>query len=286
MNLHRLRFKMRFWRRVISVMLMAFFCAMPPGCSKDKKKICVAGSTTILPFMKRVSEHYAEQGDLDLQVSSGGSLTGINSLISGQCDIAMCSSPIPDRLRADARSKGIHIKGFPFAYDMIVPIVHPSNPITNLSTDQLRKIFTGAIESWSGVGGISAPIEVVTRSASSGTAAVWKKVILASSEPKKGCFVENSNSGVLAYVAEHPNAIGYVSFAILNHEVKTLSINGIQPTVKNAKQNKYPILRKLHLYVNEDKFPYEIKSLVVFVLSAQGQELVSRCNFIPRDALK
>ncbi|MDZ7696083.1 MAG: phosphate ABC transporter substrate-binding protein [Deltaproteobacteria bacterium] len=263
-----------------------FLCVTPSGCSKDKQEIRVAGSTTIRPFMKRVSDYYAEKGDLDIRITSGGSMKGIVSLIAGQCDIAMCSSPIPDRLRIDARSKGINIKSFAFAHDMIVPIVHPSNPINNLTLGQLRDIYTGAIESWSGLGGRPDFIETVTRSSSSGTAEVWKNVILPSNALKIGGVVESSNSGVLAYVAEHPDAIGYVSFAILNHEVKPLSINGVPPTVNSAKQGKYPILRPLYLYVDEDNLSYDVKSLIVFVLSARGQQVVSQCGLIPRDALK
>lgn len=264
----------------------AFLCVAPSGCSKDKQEIRIAGSTTIRPFMKRVSDYYAEKGDVDIRITSGGSMKGAASLIAAQCDIAMCSSPIPDRLRIDAQSKGINIKSFAFAHDMIVPIVHPSNPINTLTLDQLRDIYTGTIESWSEVGGNPDFIETVTRSSSSGTAEVWKKVILTSNALKTGGVVEGSNSGVLAYVAEHPNAIGYVSFAILNHEVKPLSINGVPPTVHNAKKGKYPILRPLYLYVNEDNLSYDVKSLIVFVLSDRGQQIVSQCGLIPRDALK
>ncbi len=275
-----------FSKKLLPGILALILCGAPSGCFKDKQDIRIAGSTTILPFMNRVSEEYAEQTDTDIQITSGGSLKGIESLISGRCDIAMCSWPISARLRTDAQSKGTRIKGFPFAHDMIVPIVHPSNPITHLTLDQLRGIYTGVVQSWAEVGGNPASIEVVIRSSSSGTAEVWKQVISTSNALKTGGVVESSNSGVLAYVAEHPNAIGYVSFAILNHEVKPLSINGAPPTVNSAKQGKYPILRQLYLYVDEDNLSYDVKSLIVFVLSARGQQIVSQCGLIPRDALK
>ncbi len=198
----------------------------------------------------------------------------------------MCSSLIPDKLLTDAASKGIQIKGFPFAFDMIVPIVHPSNPINHLSMEQLRSIYAGKIDSWTAVGGRTAPIDLVVRASTSGTGEVWKRIVLRSSRLKEGRIVQNSNSGVLAYVAEHPDAIGYVSFAILNHEVKPLSVNNVAPTTNNAIQNKYPIVRQLSLYVVEKNLSQFLKSLLVFVLGSKGREIAKESGFIPRDALK
>lgn len=236
--------------------------------------------------MIRVSNLYSGKGKAEIQVSSGGSMKGIEALIDGKCNMAMSSSPIPAGMLADAASKGIQIKGFSFANDMIVPIVHPSNPVNNLSLEQLGRIYTGNIKSWAAVGGQPALIDVITRAASSGTGEVWKQVVLRSSKPKKDCVVQNSNSGALAYVAEHPQAIGYVSFAILNHEVKAVSINGVAPTVENAKQGRYPISRQLYLYVDEKAFSYHVKSFIVFILSGKGQQIVKKSGFIPQDALK
>jgi len=87
-------------------------------------------------------------------------------------------------------------------------------------------------------------------------------------------------------VAEHPQAIGYVSLAIVNHEVKALSVDGITPSVDSARTKKYPISRQLYLYLDEKTLSYSVKSLIVFVLSDQGQQIVTRSGFIPQDALK
>jgi len=278
---------MHLFKITMSSILMVFLCFVPSGCSKkEETTIRIAGSTTILPFMTKVSDLYSEKGDAEILVSSGGSMKGIEALIDGKCDIAMFSSPIPAQMLAHARFKGIHIKGFFFANDMIVPIVHPSNSVNNLSLDQLGRIYAGNIKSWAAVGGQPALIDVATRAASSGTGEVWNRVVLRSSQLKKHCVVQNSNSGVLAYVAEHPDAIGYVSFAILNHEVKSLSVDGVAPTVENAKQGKYPISRQLYLYVDEKALSYHVKSLIVFTLSGKGQQIVKESGFIPQDALK
>lgn len=257
------------------------------GCTpKEHPKMAIAGSTTILPFMNRISALYEAENKVEIQTSAGGSLTGIKTLIAGKCDLAMCSSPIGATLRTDARTNGVKLKEISFAYDMIVPIVHPSNPVHNLSLDQLTRIYTGSIPSWAMVGGKPESIEVVTRGPLSGTRRVWNRRILKAKNLKKEAIGQESNSGVLAYVAEHPNAIGYVSYAILNHEVKPLSINDTAPTVQNAKNRRYPIVRPLYLYVNENALSYDLKSLIVFILSPKGQAIVKESGFIPQDALK
>ena len=236
--------------------------------------------------MTKVSELYFGKGNAEINIEPGGSKKGIEVLLSGKCDMAMCSAPISAEMLAHAEAKGIQIKGFSFASDMIVPIVHPSNPINNLSLRQLGKIYQGAIESWPIVGGRGLFIDVVARTASSGTGEVWKRVVLGPNRLKTGGIVRNSNSGVLAYVAEHPEAVGYISFSILNYEVKPLSINGVSPTVENAKQRNYPISRQLYLYVDQKALSHRLKSLIVFILSEKGQQLAKESGFIPRDLLK
>ncbi|MFP4088567.1 MAG: PstS family phosphate ABC transporter substrate-binding protein [Desulfobacteraceae bacterium] len=267
--------------------LMVFAGLGLVGCTpKEHPEMAIAGSTTILPLMNRISALYEAENTVEIRTSAGGSLTGIKTLIAGKCDLAMCSSPIGAPLRADAQANGVTLKEISFAYDMIVPIVHPSNPIQNLSLEQLGEIYAETVESWAAVGGRPAKIEVVTRGPSSGTRRVWGQRVLKADDLKKGCILQDSNSGVLAYVAEHPHAIGYVSFAILNHEVKALSVNQVAPSIRNAKHRKYPIVRPLYLYVNENTLSYDVKSLIVFVLSVKGQRIVERSGFIPRDALK
>jgi len=274
-------------RSAISHILITLLCVSTWGCAKkEPSKIRIAGSTTIVPFMMRVAKHYSGKGDIEIQVNSCGSLKGVEALLNGTCDVAMCSSPIPAGMLANAASKGMQIKGFPFAHDLIVPIVHPSNPVNSLSLDQLAGIYQGTVDSWAAVGGRPGKIDVVDRAPSSGTREVWNQAVLKSAKCREDRSVEDSNSGVLAYVAEHPEAIGYVSLAIVNHEIKVLSVGDVAPTMDAAKTRKYPVSRQLYLYVDEKTLSYPVKSLIVFVLSDKGQQLVTQSGFIPQDALK
>ena len=277
---------MYFTKSIILTVLIFFVSWMLPGCtSQAPPEIRIAGSTTILPFMIKASDAYSQKVNATIQISGGGSMKGIRELIDGKCSIALSSSPIPAELLTQAETKGIRIKGFPFAEDVIVPIVHPANPIHNLDLAQLRGIYTGSIQFWNAVGGNSKPIEVVTRGKSSGTGEVWKRVVMKSKGVKPGAVSQNSNSGVIAYVAEHSEAIGYISHALLNHEVKPLFVNSVAPNRENAKKGKYPISRRLYLYVDEKNLPHHIKSLIVFILSSEGRQIAKESGFIPLEPL-
>ncbi|MCF8130087.1 MAG: PstS family phosphate ABC transporter substrate-binding protein [Deltaproteobacteria bacterium] len=277
---------MYFTKSIILTVLIFFVPWMLSGCTtKETPEIRVAGSTTILPFMKKASDAYSQKVNATIQISDGGSMKGIRELIDGKCSIAMSSSPIPMEMLTQAETEGIRIKGFPFAEDVIVPIVHPTNPIHNLELAQLRGIYTGSIKLWNAVGWIAKPIDVVTRGKSSGTGEVWKQVVMKSKGVKPGAVFQNSNSGVLAYVAEHSEAIGYISHALLNHEVRPLFVNSVAPNRENAKEGKYPISRRLYLYVDEKNLPHHVKSLIFFILGSEGRQIAKESGFIPLEPL-
>jgi len=195
--------------------------------------------------------------------------------------MATSSSKIATSRIEEAESKKKHLEEFVFAYDMIVPIVHPSNPVQDLSLDRLRAIFTGSIESWHEVGGKSEKILVVNRDTSSGTREVWEEIVIKHEKASKGQVCLHSNSEVLAYVATNHTAIGYISFGYVNNDIKTVSVNGIEPVLQNAADKKYPILRNLYLYVSDGNLSYEMKSFIIYLLSSEGQKIVKQGGFIP-----
>ncbi len=263
---------------VITIVILSLGCA-----SEEQSKIRISGSTTILPFMERIAELYGNQDQATIYVTGGGSLKGIRELIEGKCDIAMSSTYIPEKMTSGAGKKGVQLNGFPFALDLIVPIVHPSNPIRSLTLAQLSRIYSGSIKSWDEVGGYPEPIDVVARGTSSGTERVWQQTVMKSSTTPSGAVYKDSNSGVLAHVAEHKKAIGYVSYALLNHEVKPLSVNQIVPNMENAQLGKYPIQRRLYLYTDKRALNHAIKSFLVFILSNRGQRIAKEFGFFPLD---
>jgi len=114
----------------------------------------------------------------------------------------------------------------PIAYDAIAVIVHPVNPIHNLTIDQIRKIFAGQVNRWNEVGGSKDPITLVTREEGSGTREAFQYLIMGKTTITLGALVQDSNGAIRQVVADDPNAIGYISLGLVNHRVKGLQING------------------------------------------------------------
>ncbi len=257
------------------------------GCfSEQPGTIRVNGSTTVHPIMQGAVQRYGEGKRLGFQLDAEGSGIGIAALIKEECDIATSSRMMSTSEFQEAEARGLKIREFALANDLVVPIVHPANPVEDLSLDELKEIYCGNVRSWEEVGGSSGKILVVRRDDFSGTHDLWVKLVLENESLRSDCETKRNNSGVLAFVSENKNGIGYISGAFLNPEVKSLKVNGIVPSRENGKNGIYPIYRVLYLYVNEKALAGEIKSFIIFLLSDQGQEIVLESGFIPLNLIK
>jgi len=257
------------------------------GCAeKPDATITICGSTTAYPIIKMAAERYMQKKNIMIKIHCDGSKDGLKALTNGTSDIAVSSSKVSIGIVSDAESNGLRLQEFVFAHDMIVPIIHPTNPVENLSLDQLNAIFSGSIERWDEVGGKGNKILVVGRDNSSGTGEVWDKIVIKTGTIREDHVTLHTNSDVLAYVAKHPDAVGYISFAYSNPEIKIISVNGVEPTIENARDKTYPILRNVYLYVNEKSFSYEMKSFIIYLLCNEGQEIVEENGLIPLNLLE
>jgi phosphate transport system substrate-binding protein len=275
---------------IIMVAISAFIFGSALQCGKKTgKTMRVFGSTTVEPFMKRALTEYAKTNNIGFSLNAVGSKSGIDSLIAGACDIAMASTEILPEQIAHATKSGVRLKPFLLGYDIIVPIVHPSNSVSNLSFQQLKEIFEGKITRWSEVGGSDTTIDVVDRSDASGTYAIWHHFIVPAMEipseipsPKtyQHIMIRPSNSSVLAYIFEHPNAIGYVSNVYINPEVKPLKLDGISLSEGDSLLPQYHLKRPIYLFVNEDRFDKDLKDFIAFlIISDQGRTLLHEAGF-------
>jgi phosphate transport system substrate-binding protein len=251
------------------------------ACSRDAStKVAVKGSTTVLPIIQKAAEEFHASKKISVSVSGTGSGDGIKSIIEGNCDIAMSSREMKAAELEKAKSKGARITEIAIAYDMIVPVVNPKNQVANLTLDQLKAIYDGSVSTWNLVGGNKDNIVVVSRDTSSGTFEVWEGKVMKKADVRKDALLQASNGAVGSAITSNPKAIGYVGFGYLNSSLKTLTVNGVEPTLENGKTGKYPISRKLYLYINENKLSAEAKSFVDFILSPDGQKLVKEAGFI------
>jgi len=181
--------------------------------------------------------------------------------------------------------KGNYPVPFAVAMDALLPIVHPENPVQDLSIEQLRDIYTGKIKSWKDVGGEDKPIAVVGRDTSSGTYETWQEIILKKERVSPRALIVASSGAMLTTVAKNKYAIGYDGIGYINDTVKPLMVNGKKGSAETALDGSYPIARFLYMFTKG--WPAgEIMKFLNFMLSDEGQRIVASTGFVPLRVLK
>jgi phosphate transport system substrate-binding protein len=244
--------------------------------------IVIKGSTTVLPIAQKVAEAYMKQNpDVKISISGGGSGNGIKALIDGSTDIADSSRFIKDKEVKMAVEKGRYPVPFAVAYDCIIPVVHPSNPIMNLTLQQLKDIYMGKMKNWSEVGGPDKPIVVISRDTSSGTYEVWEKKVMKKERVYPGALLQASNGAIVQAVSKNENAIGYIGIGYLDSSVKGLMVERIQGTPETTLNGTYPVSRALYMFTQGWPKGDTLNFINFVIHPEKGQELVGEVGFVP-----
>jgi phosphate transport system substrate-binding protein len=282
---------------ITCVSLLASCTLSTTGSSTSTKPasttITNVGSDTMVNLALAWAEAYSQlHPDIQISVSGGGSGTGISSLVNGTVDLANASRAMTaDEIKA-AQKNGINPKQFVVARDAIAVIAHPSNPVRQLSLQQISDIFTGKINNWKEVGGQNRPIVRVSRETNSGTHVYFlETVIRLGSKTDKSIFSADtlllpSSEGIMAEVSDNPNAIGYDGLGYVSSTVKTIAVGAkaegpfYLPSVASVHDHTYPIARDLYIYSNGD--PQGIlKQYLDWILGADAQKIITSLGFIP-----
>jgi phosphate transport system substrate-binding protein len=240
------------------------------------------GSTTVLPIAQKAAEAYMkEHPDVTISVSGGGSGNGIKAIIDGTTDIANSSRFIKNEEVKQAVEKGSYPVPFAVAYDCIVPVVHPSNTVNNLTMDQLKAIYKGEIDNWKAVGGPDLKIVVISRDTSSGTYEVWEEKVMKKERVSPAALLQASSGAVAQAIASNKFAIGYLGIGYLNDKVKAVTVNNIAGTAETTLNGTFPISRPLFMFTRG--WPSgDALNFINFVLNPQkGQKLVKEAGFVP-----
>ena len=253
----------------------------PWARKKKANTVTLTGSTTVLPIAQRAAETFMEiRPKANISVRGGGSGVGIAALIDGTANIANASRPMKTKEVKTAREKGINPVETIIARDGIAIIVHPENPINELSLVQLKDIYTGKISKWKDVGGKSQAIVVISRDVASGTFEVFKKLVLKGGKTGEDALMLASNNAVATTVAQAPGAIGYVGLGYISPAVKALKIEGGLPSLEAVTDGEYKLARPLFVYTN-GKPKGLAREFIDFILSPQGQRIVKKLGFVP-----
>ena len=244
--------------------------------------IVIKGSTTVLPIAQKVAEAYMKiKPEVSISISGGGSGNGIKAIIDGTTDIADSSRFIKDKEVKLAMSNNVYPVPFAVAYDCIIPIVHPSNTVEDLSAAQLKAIYKGEITNWKAVGGPNRKIVVISRDTSSGTYEVWENKIMSKERVYPGALLQASNGAVAQAVSKNKNAIGYIGLGYINDEVKAVTVNGIKGSEETTLNGLFPVSRPLYMFTN--KWPKEeVMDFINYMIHPKkGQQLVRDAGFVP-----
>ncbi len=243
--------------------------------------VIVNGSTTVLPIGQAAAEAFIKESPgVNISIADGGSGNGIAALIDGTTQIAMSSREMRKEEIDLATSKGVNPIERKIAMDAVTPIVHPSNPVTNLTIDQLSLIYQGRIRNWNEAGGDNLQIVVISRDTSSGTYETWQEKVLGNQRLSPRAQLQASNGAVVEAVTANRYAIGYVGMGYVNRRVKALSVNGIPANGTNARNGTYPLTRYLYFYTG-GQTKGAAAAFVKFVTGAEGQKIVRQEGFVP-----
>jgi phosphate transport system substrate-binding protein len=279
--------------------LVLFSAVIITGCKKkmeaDKTVISVKGSDTMVNLAQRWAEEYMKSNqNISVQVTGGGSGTGIAALLNNTVDLANASR----ELKPDEIKKADSLKIVPnivkVALDGISVIVNPASKIEELTLQQLSDIFTGKVTNWKQLGGADAKIVLYGRENSSGTYEFFKEHVMNKQDFAVNTQVLQGTAALGEAVAKDVNGIGYggVGYFAKRNDVKIIKVKkdanspAIAPALNGEVNYKaiwdgtYSISRYLYCFTNGEPKP-AVKAFIDFILSKQGQDLVKQMEYIP-----
>ena len=249
--------------------------------------ITVKGSDTMVIMAQRWAEVYmADHTGVQIQVTGGGSGTGISALINGTTDICNSSRPIKSSERESLKSRysslGVEIKS---ARDGLALYVNESNPVQELTLDQIKDIYTGKITNWKDVGGADAKILLYSRENNSGTYVYFRDFVLKGKDYAANAQNLPGTAAVVNAVSKDANGVGYggsayakgVRFIKVKKDAASLAK---EPNAETVKDGSYPITRYLYMYLRS-RPTGEVKAYIDWILSPEGQAVVTKVGYFP-----
>ena len=276
--------------------LTAGLMVLSAGCSRpsaddpaNANMLTIKGSDTMVHLVNAWAEAYMEaHPDSNIAVTGGGSGTGIAALLNGTTDLCMASRDIkPEELEA-AKEVGVELTEHSVALDGIAVVVNPENGLSELSLEQIGKIFTGEYTNWQQAGGEDRPIVVLSRESSSGTYVFFREHAMGDLDYSVDTRYLPATATIVQQVGEDKGAIGYVGLGYAESakdKVKSLGVikaegaEAVMPTMETVKDESYSIARALYLY-QPGGAPEIADEFIAFCFSDEGQDIVEETGYV------
>ncbi len=283
------------WMKNLAAGAAIFSLTAQPGVFAARN-ITVKGSDTMIVLGQRWAEEYMKRNpEVTLQVTGGGSGTGLAALVNGTTDIANASRPIKEKEIEKARQAGYYPEEFKVAMDSLAVVVHKNNAVEVLSLKQIMGIYTGKINNWQEVGGKNSPILRYCRESNSGTYVFFKEQVLKNFDYAPDCQTMPGTSAVANAVSKDPAGIGYggAAYFLTQPSLRILSIQkkdggeAVNPAQAAGKLDyeaawtgRYPIARYLYMYTGF-KPKGKIKNYLDWIRGPEGQKIVEEAGYVP-----
>ncbi len=292
----------KFWASAIALIAVAGVATFI-GCGGEQKPvedktpppqanpvaITITGSDTMVHLVNAWAEAYMKSNpNVLLTVNGGGSGVGIAALINSTTDIASASREMKQKEFDDAKAAGNEAIENAVALDGISVVVHPSNPINELTTEQLKDIFTGKKTNWKDFGGPDKKISILSRESSSGTYQFFQEHVLKKENYAQSAKLMPATSAIIESTSQDATSIGYVGLGYAleaGSKIKIISVKAdakspaVMPSETTVKDKSYPIARALYLYTKANSST-DVTNFINFCLSPAGQAIVKEVGYI------
>ena len=264
---------------MVGLILSSMVLAGCGGSSAKGNKVSAVGSTTVAEPMEQLASEYKHTVvDANIEVQGNGSSAGIRAVADGTADIGMSSRELSEDEKKLGLTETI------IAHDGIAVVVNTTNPVSNLTKEQIKDIYEGRITNWNEVGGKDAIIIPVTREAGSGTRGAFEELFELLTRDKASTIIDRALVGegtgsIMATVASKENAIGYISLGYMSETVRPVAIDGVEPSSETVLAGEYTISRPL-LLLTSDSISKEAKAFLEYILGEEGQSVISE-RYIP-----
>ena len=284
---------------LVTVLIFLTACGGSSGSSQNSSQsvsfayIQNKGSDTMVNLALAWAEEYQkEKPAVRVSVTGGGSGTGMSALANSTTDIANVSRKISKEELAEAVKQSYTAVEYVVARDAIGVIVNPHNPVSQLTMEQISRIYKGQINNWKEVGGEDRPIVRLSRETNSGTHVYFLGTVVRLNNAKDTSIFSSdtlllpSSEGIISEVSDNPNAIGYDGLGYLTSAVKILAVaqklgkSYILPSIDTVNNNTYPISRDLYMYTRNQPTG-EVKTYIDWIFSPAAQKIVSNLGFVP-----